>query len=120
MTRLTDGEWNVMEVLWQGEGMTLGQVLEELAPGTGWSRTTVHTYLTRMMAKGLVAADSHSPKRYSAAVTREDCAARQRKDLVERVYQGSAGRLVAAFVKDGSLTPGEREELRKLLDEMEV
>jgi predicted transcriptional regulator len=39
---------------------------------------------------------------------------------VDRVYHGSAGRLVAAFVKDGSLTPEERAQLRKLLDEMEV
>lgn len=31
-----------------------------------------------------------------------------------------AGQLVAAFVKDGSLSPQEREELRRLLDEMEV
>ena len=33
---------------------------------------------------------------------------------------GSAAQLVAAFVKDGSLSPQEREELRRLLDEMEV
>ena len=35
-------------------------------------------------------------------------------------YQGSAGKLVAAFLKDEKLTPQERDELRKLLDEMEV
>ena len=40
--------------------------------------------------------------------------------LGHRVYDGSAGQLVAAFVKDGSLSPQEREELRRLLDEMEV
>ena len=40
--------------------------------------------------------------------------------LLERAYQGSAGKLVAAFLKDEKLTPQERDELRKLLDEMEV
>ena len=120
MGRLTDSEWKVMEVLWRDGPQTLGRVVEALAGDTGWSRTTVHTYLTRMMAKGLVQADTHSPKRYSAAVSREDSAASQRRDLVERVYQGSAGRLVAAFVKDGSLSRQEREELKKMLEEMEV
>ena len=120
MVRLTDSEWKVMEVLWQGDGLSLGQVLEGLSTETGWSRTTVHTYLTRMMAKGLVSADDHSPKHYRAALSREECAASQRRELVERVYQGSAGRLVAAFVKDGSLSRQEREQLKKLLDEMEV
>ena len=56
----------------------------------------------------------------SAAVSREDCAAAERRGLLERAYQGSAGRLVAAFLKDEKLTPQERDELRKLLDEMEV
>ena len=120
MTRLTDSEWKVLEVLWKGGPQTLGQVLDALAPETGWSRTTVHTYLTRMMAKGLISADGHSPKHYAAGVTREACAEHQRRDLVDRVYQGSAGKLVAAFVKDGSLNREERDALRKLLDEMDV
>ena len=51
MARLTDSEWKVMEALWQGGPQTLGEVLARLAEDTGWSRTTVHTYLTRMMAK---------------------------------------------------------------------
>ena len=120
MTRLTDSEWKVLEVLWKGGPQTLGQVLEALVQDTGWSRTTVHTYLTRMRAKALISADGHTPKHYAAAVTREDCADSQRRDLVDRVYQGSAGKLVAAFVQDGSLSRQEREELRKLLDEMDV
>lgn len=51
MDRLTDREWKVMEALWQGGPQTLGEVLARLAEDTGWSRTTVHTYLTRMMAR---------------------------------------------------------------------
>lgn len=66
MDRLTDREWKVMEALWQGGPQTLGEVLARLAEDTGWSRTTVHTYLTRMMAKDLVTADTQSPRRYSA------------------------------------------------------
>ena len=120
MARLTDSEWKVMEALWQGGPQTLGEVLARLAEDTGWSRTTVHTYLTRMMAKGLVAADAQSPRRYSAARSRESCVAEEERSLADRAYGGSAGRLVAAFLKDEKLTPQERDELRKLLDEMEV
>ena len=54
MLRLTDSEWKVMEVLWPSEGLPLGAIVDALIPETGWSRTTVHTYLTRMTAKGLV------------------------------------------------------------------
>ena len=90
--KLSDKEWRVLNALWVApEGLALGAVVDALRPDTGWSRSTVLTYLTRMEAKGL-----------------------------ERAYQGSAGKLVAAFLKDEKLTPQERDELRKLLDEMEV
>lgn len=87
MARLTDSEWKVMEALWQGGPQTLGEVLARLAEDTGWSRTTVHTYLTRMMAKGLVAADAQSPRRYSAARSRESCVAEEERSLADRAYR---------------------------------
>lgn len=52
MWKLTDSEWKVLEALWAGGPQHLGQILGALAPETGWSRTTVHTYLTRMAARG--------------------------------------------------------------------
>jgi len=117
---LTDNEWYILEALWTSGPLTLGPLLELLAPVTGWSRTTLHTYLSRMAARGVIVMDNSYPHRYSAALDRQSLADEQRKDLVNRVYQGSAGKLVAAFVKDGSLTEAERSELRRMLDEMEV
>ena len=111
--KLSDKEWRVLNALWVApEGLALGAVVDALRPDTGWSRSTVLTYLTRMEAKGLVDIRKEEfPHRYRAA---------ERRGLLERAYQGSAGKLVAAFLKDEKLTPQERDELRKLLDEMEV
>ena len=118
---LTDKEWHLMEVLWREDGPELGRVVAALAADTGWSRNTVHTYLTRLEKKEVVSIDKDAvPHRYYPAVTREECSAAARHNLVERVYHGSAGKLVAAFVRDGSLTAEERDQLRRLLDEMEV
>ena len=118
---LSEKEWWVLDALWEGGPLELGELVEALSGQTGWSRNTVHTYLKRMADKGLVRVEGEKPPhRYAAAVSREDCAARARQDLLTRVYQGSAGKLVAAFVREGKLTAQEREELRKLLDDMEV
>ena len=120
--KLSDKEWRVLEALWTSpDGLALGEAVEALRPATGWSRNTVLTYLTRMEAKGLVAIDkADTPHRYRAGVDREACAAAERRGLLERVYQGSAGKLVAAFLKEEKLTPQERAELKQLLDDMEV
>ena len=119
--RLTDSEWQVLTVLWDRGGAPLGQVVDDLKSRTGWARNTVHTYLSRMEAKGLVSiGKERTPHVYRAAVTRSDCAARERRGLLERAYQGSAASLVAAFLKEEPISAQERDELRRLLDEMEV
>lgn len=121
MFKLSDREWAVLNALWESGGAELGDLVEALYPSTGWSRNTVFTYLTRMEAKGLVAIDKHSyPSVYRPALDRAECQARERKDFLQRVYGGSAGELVAAFLKEEPLSPQVREELKKLLEEMEV
>ena len=45
---------------------------------------------------------------------------RSRDSFLQQVYQGSTGDLVAAFLREKPITSQEREELRRLLDEMEV
>lgn len=75
MAKLTEGEWAVLDVLWQGESFPLGEIVSALEPTHHWRRSTVHTYLTRMEAKGLVTILRQTePHRYAAAVSRDDCA----------------------------------------------
>ena len=121
MPQLSDREWTVLTALWDAGGSTLGELTEALRPETGWSRNTVLTYLTRMERKGLVTIDKeHYPHRYRAALSREEGRTEERRSFLSRVYQGSAGDLVAAFLKEEPISPQERERLKKLLDEMEV
>lgn len=118
--KMTESEWSVLEVLWSGERFALGEIIKRLEPITGWRRNTVFTYLTRMEKKGLVSIDRSLEKPYAAAVRREDCAMVERNDLLSRVYGGATGDLVAAFLKESSISTEERNRLRQMLDDMEV
>lgn len=121
MIKLTEAEWSVLQMLWRGESFPLGEVVSALEPILRWRRNTVLTYLTRMEKKGLVRIDrAAEPHRYSAAVSREACASQERRHLLDRVYGGAAGDLIAAFLKESQITPEEREKLKTLLDDMEV
>ena len=121
MTKLSDREWTVLGELWQSGGATLNGLTQALYAQTGWNRNTVLTYLTRMEAKGLVTINKEGyPRQYRAALSREDCRAQARDSFLRQVYQGSTGDLVAAFLKEQTISAVERDELRRLLDEMEV
>ncbi len=118
--KCSDSEWAVLEVLWAGGHLSLKQITQALAPRLGWNKNTVYTYLTRMEGKGLVAIDRTLAAPYAAAVSRESCAKEEREALLNRVYCGAAGDLIAAFLKESPLSAEETARLRKLLDEMEV
>lgn len=118
--RLTEAEWSVLEVLWSEDRMAFGDITKALEPIHGWSKNTVHTYLTRMEHKGLVSIDRTKAKPYAANVSREECAKEEREELLTKVYGGATGDLIAAFLKESSISQKEVDRLRKMLDEMEV
>ena len=118
--KLSDAEWTVLEILWQGDTFTLGEITAALKHINAWSSKTVYTYLTRMEAKGLVAINRSENAPYSAAVAREDCVKNERHELLNRAYKGAAGDLIAAFLKESRISAEEKERLRSLLDDMEV
>ena len=118
--KLSESEWAVLDALWQAPRQNLSQLTAALKATKGWSKNTVHTYLTRMEKKGLVNIDHSLSAPYAAAVSREDCAQNERRELLSKVYGGCAGELIAAFLKDSEISPAEVERLRALLDEMEV
>lgn len=119
--KLSEREWTVLNALWETDGAELGVLVNELYENTGWSRNTVLTYLTRMESKGLVRIDKEIyPHIYRATLDRESCQQYERQSFLHRVYSGSAGDLIAAFLKEEPISQEERERLRKILDDMEV
>ena len=63
--------------------------------------------------------ENNLSERHARALLRIDDDA-VRKQLLDKVYNGAAGELIAAFLKESHMTQAERDRLRKLLDEMEV
>ncbi|MFI3142006.1 MAG: BlaI/MecI/CopY family transcriptional regulator [Clostridia bacterium] len=120
MQKLSENEWLIMNALWKAENFSLGEVFEEVNKSITWSKNTVHTYLTRMQAKGLVKIEKRSKKPYSANVSKQECADVECDALLHNVYAGQTSELLTAFLKKSSITKQERDELLKLLDDMQV
>lgn len=123
ISRISESEWQIMDVVWQYEelseeaGITQSCLMEFL--GNKWNKNTVHTFLKRLCDKGyLQVVKEQSPHRYVPLISREECEKEERQSFLDRVYQGSAGRMVAAFVRDGGLSEEEVAQLRRLLDEL--
>lgn len=116
--RISESEWQLMEILWEAGELTQPQIMARL--GKRWNKNTVHTFLTRLCSKGYLEVNREtSPHLYRALISREDCERSERQSFLERVYQGSVSRMVASFVKDADLKQEEVEALRRILDGMD-
>lgn len=112
--QLTDAEWKIMEVLWDGAPRTMADITRTLEPVTGWTRHTVITLLKRMQEKGSVEVDeSGNVKRYYPRVTREQASHEQTQKLLSRVFSGKASLLLHNLIDSGEMTV---EEMQDVLD----
>jgi len=113
----TDAELEILKALWDSGPTELGQVVSALNLSKTVATTTVATTLKVMMQKGWVERGK-GPRGYlwSARVPREQTSSGLLMRLVDRVFDGSAGRLVARLVEDGALSERDREEIRRLLE----
>ncbi len=116
----TDAELDILKVLWDAGPSELGQIASALNRQRSVASTTVATTLKVMMQKGWVER-AQGPRGYqwSARVSRRQTTSGLVRRLVDRVFDGSAGRLVARLVEDGAISPREREEIRRLLEARE-
>ena len=113
----TDGELEILRVLWDQGSSTLGAVCEALRRERDVATTTVATMLRVMLDKGLVRRKRATRgQQWSAAVTQAAAAKSMVGKLVDGVFDGSAGRLAAHLVEAGQLSADELNELRKLID----
>ena len=113
----TPAELGILTTLWRRGPSTVRQVHEELGSTVGY--TTVLKLLQIMTTKGLVTRkESGRTHIYEAAMTEESTQRRMVTDLVDRAFGGSALRLVVQALSTKPATPEEREEIKRLLNEM--
>jgi len=110
----TDAELGILRVLWARGPSTVREVTETLGRDTGY--TTVLKLLQIMIEKRLVRRDESSRTHiYEAAFTQDQTERQLVADLLDRVFDGSAAKLVLQALAANKTTPEELDEIKKLI-----
>lgn len=118
--QLSQGEWKLMEQLWQQSPRTITQLTAAMQPITGWGKHTIITMLNRLEAKGAVAYEEGARARlYRPCIPRAQAAMQETESLLQKVYGGSLGLLVNAFVQQKGISEAERAQLLAILQNAE-
>lgn len=116
-TILSDGEWDLMKVLWDFAPMTIVQLTAAMKDSTGWSKHTIISMLSRLESKGAVSYQSNGrAKLYSPTLQREDAVRRETSHFLDKVCDGRLGVMLNAMMDAKPLTRQELDELSDILE----
>ena len=114
----TDGEMEILNVLWELGPSELGKVRQALQERRPVANTTVATMLKLMEGKGLVERrEGGRAALWAAKVDRESTRAGLVSKLLNLAFESSAPRLFAHMLESGNLGKKDVETLRRLLEE---
>jgi BlaI family penicillinase repressor len=118
---LGEAELQVLRILWDRGPCTVRDVLEALHDsGRKVAYTTVLTTLTRLEQKKCASSNkSGMAYVYRANVSRDRIVQSRVGSLVQQLFDGAPGSLVAPLLESGRFTPEELAQFRELIDRLD-
>ena len=115
-TSFSDGEWKILNLLWDEEPQTISSIVAAMKPETDWTKSTVNSMLLRLCDKGAVRIELDGVKKlYYPTVDRDAAVRRESSRALKKIRPDRFGLLVSAMTEEMELTDSEIEELVGIL-----
>lgn len=112
--KISDSELEVMRLLWrEGRPLSFAEIRTELESQSKWSKSTIQTLVVRLRDKGAIGTQANHVTLYSAAVTEQEYTAAEGQLFIDKLYKGSAKKLVASLCENGQLSESDIDELKQ-------
>ena len=113
-----EGELEIMKVIWKAGEPIGSAAIGEAVESKGWKRTTIATFLARLVEKGALSAEKRGKALYYTPVlTSAEYKKSQVRSFVKNVFDGSARDLVASLFEEKALSDSDIEELKSIFAE---
>lgn len=112
-----EAELEIMKVVWKANepigSAEIGKAVEE----KGWKRTTIATFLARLVEKGALSAERRGKAwYYTPVLTAKEYRKSQVKSLIKNLFDGSAQNLVASLFEEEEFSENDIQELKAIFD----
>ena len=116
--RISESEWDVMEVVWKNYPITSAKIVALLTGEKKWAANTVRTLLARLIQKKVLTYEAEgNTYRYEPLLSREECVRHASQSFLDRVFEGTTASLLLHFAKSKPLSSQELAELEAVLQQ---
>ena len=117
-TKMGQVQLKIMQLLWKMKRATARELTEELNQSEPIAHSTVQTLLRQLEAKGSVGHEQDGRTFYFFPLVQEEKVKKSAaRELLQNVFAGSVGGLVAYLLEHEKVSADELAEIRKLINE---
>lgn len=118
---ISDAELEVMKVIWNEKRPVTSLDIGEAFETKGWKKTTIGTFLTRLVEKGALSAEKQGKLYYyTPLISQRDYRKSQTKNLISSLYGGSIRDFAVSLFEEQSISDEELKELKAIFVDKEV
>ncbi|GAG15854.1 unnamed protein product [marine sediment metagenome] len=113
---LTEGEWAIIQAVWENEPCAAPTVQEQIENRKNWSYSTVKTMMDRMVTKGLLATERiRNLILYRSAITRRQAQKGEITRAIKRAFDGALTPMMQFLLNNNKLSQKQLTELESLI-----
>ena len=102
-----------MLVVWELSPVKSGELVKAAKERLGWKKSTTYTVIKKLSERGFL---KNEEAVVTAMVDKDRCQAVESDYFMERTFEGSLPKFIAAFLGGRTLSEQEAEEIKKLID----
>lgn len=115
-----EAELEIMKVVWKANEPIGSAAIGKAVEGKGWKRTTIATFLARLVEKGALSAERRGKAwYYTPLLTAKEYKKSQVKHLIKTLFDGSAQNLVASLFEEETFSEKDIKELKAIFEDKE-
>ena len=115
---ISDSEMEVMAVLWNATEPITSSEIGEAVEKHGWKKTTIATFLARLVEKGVVSAEKRGKLYYyTPIIPIEEYRKTKTESLINSLYHGSVKEFAVAMFEDKKLSEEDIAELLAIFED---
>ena len=111
---MTETEQQFAEIIWDNEPLGSGQLVKLASEKLNWKKSTTYTVLRKLCENGIFKNEDAVVR---AVISQEEYVRRKGEVYLNKHYNGSLPKFVAAFMDKKKLKRSEIEELAKMIEE---
>ena len=115
--QISGAEYEIMKIIWADSPISTNEVCEKAQKSHNWSNKTIHTLLSRLVAKHVISYEQKGRMYYYyPIISQKKYLSQENHHFLNRFYNGEVSTLLSSLLSDHEISDAELKKMYHMLD----